>query len=329
MHNATPSMQAIAVMTSGGDAPGMNSAIRSVVRTALGKGLDVYGIQRGYTGLLEGDIFSMDASSVGNIIQKGGTILGTSRCPEFHEPEIRKEAANILKRKKIDGLVVIGGNGSFNGAQQLSSEHSLPVAAIPGTIDNDIENTCYTIGFDTAVETAVNAVDKIRDTANAHERIFIVEVMGRSSHAIAVHTGVCTGAEQVITNVDDHDFEALAQKVRAGRKRGKRSFIFIIAERDQPGHAYAIKEKLQQEYALSSHVSILGHLQRGGSPTAHDRYLASVMGYRAVEALVEGHQASVTALRNGQVVIAPLADSLAKRNHVEGFPLKLTHRLSI
>ncbi|ABK45515.1 6-phosphofructokinase [Magnetococcus marinus MC-1] len=322
-------MNTIAVMTSGGDAPGMNSAIRAVVRTAIGAEMEVLGIRRGYSGLLEGDLIPMDAASVGNILQKGGTVLGTSRCAEFLKPEIRQEAANILRRKHVDGLVVIGGNGSFNGAYQLHQEHDIPVVGVPGTIDNDIQGTHYTIGFDTAVETGVYAVDKIRDTANAHDRIFLVEVMGRHSPAIAIHTGVCTGAEHVIHTPENTDYDTLVSGIRRGRKRGKNSFIIIVAEGQVPGSAYQVQKHLADNYQIASHVAILGHLQRGGSPTAHDRFIAASMGFHAVQALKTGEVATVTACRDGRIQLVPLQECLEKNDAIDAFSLNLTQQLAI
>ena len=241
-------IKSIAVLCSGGDSPGMNCAIRSVVRTGIGSGLEVYGIQRGYQGLLQGNFRLMNESSVGNIIQKGGTMLQTSRCPEFFQKETRKEAANLLKRKNIDALVVIGGNGSFAGAMALHKEHNFPVVGIPGTIDNDISGTDYTIGFDTAVQTAVEAVDKIRDTAFSHERTFIVEVMGRKSPDIALHVGVCTGAENIILPHSDIDYKQISSDIERGIRRGKGSSILIVAEGEGPGLSYEVQKELKEKY---------------------------------------------------------------------------------
>ena len=287
-------VKTIAVLCSGGDAPAMNSAIRAVVRSAIGAGLKVYGVKKGYAGLLTGDIHLMDASSVGNILQRGGTILQTSRCKEFFKEETRKEAANILKRKGIDGLIVIGGNGSLKGAVKLHEEHNIPIVGIPGSIDNDIHGTDYSIGFDTAVQTAVEAVDKIRDTASSHERNFIVEVMGRKSEAIAFHVGVCTGAENIISPSRKVDYKALYQDIQRGIDRGKNSSLIIVAEGEKPGLSYQVQKKLKELYNVETHVCILGHIQRGGRPTANDRFMASQMGILAVEAIK----------RNGPAVIA-------------------------
>jgi len=322
-------IQSLAVMCSGGDSPGMNCAIRSVVRTAIASNLKVYGIKKGYSGLLEGDIISMDASSVGNIIQHGGTILQTSRCKEFHKKEIRKEAAHILNRKKIDALVVIGGDGSFNGAYKLHQEHNIKVVGIPGTIDNDISGTDYTIGFDTAVQTAVNAVDKIRDTAHSHARIFIVEVMGRKSPAIALHTGVCTGAENIVLPAEDINVDNIASDIRRGINRGKSSSIIIVAEGESPGLSYNLQKKLQENHSLESHVCILGHTQRGGNPTAIDRFIASGMGHLAVQGIIKGEKSFVTAFVKGSVEMVPFEKCLAKKSEYLPQYMDLVKTLSI
>lgn len=322
-------MKKIAVLCSGGDSPGMNCAVRAVVRTAIGLDLEVYGIKRGYSGLLQGDFQKMDASSVGNILQHGGTILQTSRCLDFLEADVRKEAANILKRKNIDGLIVIGGNGSFNGAYQLAQEQGVKLIGIPGTIDNDIEGTDNTIGFDTAVQTAVNAVDKIRDTAHSHDRTFIVEVMGRKSAAIALHVGVCTGAENIVLDPDNVDSSQICEDINRGLKRGKKSSIIVTAEGSTSGFAYNVKEKLENEKGIRAHVCILGHIQRGGNPTNHDRFMASKMGYKAVHALVGGADCEAIVYRQGQVTQAPLSECLNKKDEANPEYIELARALSI
>ena len=319
----------IAVLCSGGDSPGMNCAIRAVVRTGIGAGLEVYGIQKGYAGLLEGNIRLLDVSSVGNILQHGGTMLQTSRCPEFMTEEGRREAANLLKRKKIDALVVIGGDGSFNGAMKLNTEHLIPVVGIPGTIDNDIDGTDYTIGFDTAVQNAVEAVDKIRDTANSHARTFIVEVMGRKSPAIALKVGICTGAENVILPTTTVDYEKIVNDIDRGIKRGKTSSILIAAEGEVEGVGHTIQRELKDKFNLQAHVCILGHIQRGGNPSPTDRLIASQMGQLAVKALVNGDTATAICVRNGKVVTAPLKECLRKKNEFDLSDVELLNSLSI
>lgn len=323
------SIKRIAVLCSGGDSPGMNCAIRAVVRTGIGSGLEVYGIQKGYAGLLEGNIRQLDVSSVGNILQHGGTILQTSRCPEFQTEEGRREAANLLKRKKIDALIVIGGDGSFNGAMKLHDEHQIPVVGIPGTIDNDIDGTEYTIGFDTAVQNAVDAVDKIRDTANSHARTFIVEVMGRRSPAIALKVGICSGAENVILPTASIDYEKIVNDIDRGIKRGKTSSIIIAAEGEVEGVGHTIQKILKDNFNLSAHVCILGHIQRGGNPTPTDRYIASQMGQMAVEALISDQTAMATVFVNGKVSLAPLKNCLRKKNEFDVSDIELLTALSI
>ncbi len=326
---AEKKIKKVGILCSGGDSPGMNCAIRAFVRTAIGAGLEVYGIRRGYAGLLEGDIIKMDESSVGNILQHGGTILQTSRCPEFHEADIRKEASHILARKKIDALAVIGGNGSFNGAHALHEEHGIPIAALPGTIDNDITGTNYTIGFDTAVQTAVEAVDKIRDTASSHARTFIVEVMGRSSAAIALHVGVCTGAENVVVPSDNIAYGQIASDIQRGIARGKNSSIIICAEGKVPGLSYKIQENLKETHDIDAHVCILGHIQRGGNPSSLDRFIASRMGFVAVNELLNGNKAFVTAFVSGEVTPVPLNECLEKRDEYLPQTVDLVKALSI
>lgn len=314
-------IKSIAILCSGGDSPGMNCAIRSVVRSGIGNGIEVYGIKRGYAGLLEGELFKMDASSVGNIIQHGGTILQTSRCPEFKQADTRREAAHLLKRKKIDALVVIGGDGSFNGAWTLHQEHGIPVAGIPGTIDNDLASSDYTIGFDTAVRTAVEAVDKIRDTAHSHARTFIVEVMGRHSPAIALHVGVCSGAENVVLPAEKINIDGIAADIMRGIKRGKSSSIIIVAEGSQPGIlSYEIQQKLKEAHSLEAHVCVLGHIQRGGNPSPIDRFIASRMGNIAVEQLLAGDQAIATVYLQGAVQTVSLDKCLTRKsNYLPGY----------
>jgi len=329
MEANTKTIKSLAVLCSGGDSPGMNSAVRSVVRTAIGLGIDVYGIYKGYSGLLEGNIHKLNLSSVGNIIQRGGTILDTSRCLEFHTPEIRQEAAHILARKHIDALIVIGGNGSFAGAMTLHQEHDIPVIGIPGTIDNDISGTEYTIGFNTAVQTAVNAVDNIRDTASAHARTFLVEVMGRKSSFIALQVGICTGAEHVVLSNQAVDYEKIVNGINKGTERGKTSSIIIVAEGEKAGLSYEIKDTLMTQYNLSVHACILGHIQRGGSPTALDRLIASRMGYAAVQGLDQGLRCHVTAFNKGEIEMAPLSACMTGKNESTEAQLELIRALAI
>ena len=323
------SIKKIAVLCSGGDSPGMNCAIRAVVRTAIGEGLVVYGIQKGYEGLLENNIRELSVSSVGNILQHGGTILQTSRSKEFRTPEGRTKAANILKGHGIEALIVIGGDGSYNGAMKLHEEHGFRVVGIPGTIDNDISGTDYTIGFDTAVQNAVDAVDKIRDTANSHARTFIVEVMGRKSPAIALKVGICTGAENVVLPTASIDYQKISADIDRGIKRGKTSSIIIAAEGEEPGIGYTIQKNLKEQFQLEAHVCILGHIQRGGNPTPTDRLIASQMGSTAVKAVVNGENASATVFLNGKVVLSSLSNCLRKKNEFDVSEVELLNSLSI
>lgn len=305
----------IGLLCSGGDSPGMNCAIRAVVRTALFHGIQVTGIKRGYAGLLRGEFQTMNLSSVGNIIQRGGTILQTSRSPEFMKPAFRKKAVDILRAQRIEALVVIGGDGSFNGAMALWQEHNFPVVGIPGTIDNDISNTEYTIGFDTAVQTAIEAVDRVRDTAHSHARTFLVEVMGRNSSAIALKVGVCTGAENILLPHETVNHQKLVDDIQRGIARGKESSIIVVAEGPVAGRSYEIQKVLKEKFGMDTHVVILGHIQRGGSPSQNDRFISSQMGNIAVEALIDGKFPVVTVVQNGKVLLTDLANCTTKADH--------------
>lgn len=322
-------IKSIALLTSGGDGPGMNAAIRAIVRAGIYNGFKVWGIHRGYSGLLEGEIELMSASSVGNIMQRGGTILKTSRCPEFHKKEIRGEAAHILRRKGIDSLIVIGGDGSFNGAHLFHLENDFPVVGVPGTIDNDISGTQYSIGFNTAVETGIEAVDKIRDTAASHDRTFLVEVMGRNSGTLALHVGVCTGAENILFPQDKVDYEQIVNDIKRGIMRGKNSSIIIVAEGKVEGRSYEIQKILKTRYKLDSRVCILGHTQRGGNPSAIDRFFASNMGCLAVDAIMKNNYPTVTAYVDGHFTLVPMENCLKKKNEVEERYINLAKVLSI
>lgn len=300
----TRNYKSIAVLTSGGDAPGMNAAIRAVVRYALAQGLEVHGVMKGYSGLLEGDLHAMTASSVANIIQRGGTILKTDRCAAFFKKSVRQEAANLLRRKAVDALVVIGGDGSFAGANLLEKETGFPTIGIPGTIDNDIAGTDDTIGFDTAVNTAIDSIDKIRDTASSHDRIFIVEVMGRSSGFIASQVGLGGGAETILVPERKISVAEVARNIARGVKRGKSSSIIVMAEGEKPGLSYRVATALEKK-GYSTKVCILGHTQRGGIPSAHDRLIASVMGASAVAYLLAGKSGGMVGIQGGEVKLVP------------------------
>ena len=298
----------IGVLTSGGDAPGMNAAIRAVVRQADALGHETWGIFRGYQGLLEGDLEPLPSRACANILQRGGTILQTARCLAFHQPETRTEAARILKEAGIEALVVIGGDGSFRAAQALMREHGVACAGIPGTIDNDLPGTDRTLGFDTALNTAVEAIDRIRDTASSHGRLFLVEVMGRSSGMLAVHTALACGAEAVLYPESPEDsLESLVARLKAHWDAGKRSSIVVVAEGDTVGRAMAVGEQLKRDYALDLRVVVLGHIQRGGSPTALDRIWGSRWGAEAVRRLDRGERGFYMAEVAGAAVAQPLS----------------------
>ena len=279
----------IGVLTSGGDSPGMNAAIRAVVRTGNYYGLEVFGIMRGFSGIIENDIIPMHSRSVANIIQRGGTILKTARCKDFFQPEGRRKAYENLKKLGIDGLVVIGGDGSFRGADIFSREYDIPCIGLPGTIDKDIAGTDFTIGFDTAVNTAVEAIDKIRDTADAHDRLFIIEVMGRDAGYIALHSGIATGAEHILIPERKTDIDELIGSLQEKERRKKLVNMVVVAEGDDFGGANEVAKLVKERMPMAdTRVCILGHIQRGGSPTCLDRLIASRMGYAAVECLLEG-----------------------------------------
>ncbi|WP_046369534.1 6-phosphofructokinase [Flavihumibacter petaseus] len=292
----------IGVLTSGGDSPGMNAAVRAVVRTGLYHGLEVFGVMRGYSGMVEDDIFQMESRSVANIIQRGGTILKTARCKEFFEYEGRKKAYDNLKKRGINGLVVIGGDGSFNGALKFSKEFDIPCIGLPGTIDKDIAGTDFTIGFDTAVNTAVEAIDKIRDTADAHDRLFIIEVMGRDAGYIALHSGIATGAEHILIPEKKTDIDDVVNSLAEKEKRRKLVNLIVVAEGDEFGGAEEVAKHVKAKLPnVDTRVCILGHIQRGGSPTCLDRLIASRMGYHAVESLLINRHNVMVGIQNNKM----------------------------
>jgi 6-phosphofructokinase 1 len=300
-------MRRIGVLTSGGDAPGMNAAIRAVVRHSLGRGLEVVGIRRGYAGLLAGELEPLTRAGVANIIQRGGTLLGTSRSEEFREPAGRARAAAVLRGGGIGGLIAIGGDGTLEGASLLHEEQGVVVAGVPGTIDNDVAGTDFTLGFDTAVNTALDAIDRIRDTAASHDRLFLVEVMGRTCADIALAVGVAGGAEEVLLPEETRDLEYLAIELRRSWERGKRSSIIVVAEGGEESRAFVIGRRLELA-GFEPRVCVLGHIQRGGTPTARDRILGSRLGAAAVDILMEG-QTAMAGETAGQVVRVPLRDA--------------------
>jgi 6-phosphofructokinase 1 len=302
------SIKRIGVLTSGGDSPGMNAAIRSVVRTASFHGLQCTAIYRGYQGMIEGDFEDFNARSVNNIIQKGGTILKSARCEAFRAAEGRKTAHEQLIGAGIDAIVVIGGNGSLTGAQKLNEEFGFPVMGIPGTIDNDILGTDYTIGFDTAINTVVEAIDKIRDTASSHNRLFFVEVMGRDVGLVALNSGVGAGAEEILIPEQNLGLDRLLESLKHSKESGKSSSIVVVAEGDKTGkNVFELKEYVEKHLPIYDvRVSVLGHMQRGGSPTCFDRVLASRMGVKAVESLMEGKTNYMIGIENNQMVLTPI-----------------------
>ncbi|HQW83050.1 MAG TPA: 6-phosphofructokinase [Ferruginibacter sp.] len=318
----------IGVLTSGGDSPGMNACIRAVVRTGVYYGLDVYGILRGYSGMVENDIIKMESRSVANIIQRGGTILKTSRCKEFFTPEGRQLAYNNLKNLGINGLVIIGGDGSFRGAQIFSNEFDIPCIGLPGTIDKDIAGTDFTIGFDTAVNTAVEAIDKIRDTADAHDRLFIIEVMGRDAGYIALHSGIATGAENILIPERKTDIDSIIKSLEEKEKRKKLVNLIVVAEGEMFGGVELAKLIKERMPLLETRVCILGHIQRGGPPTCFDRLIASRMGYSAVESLIEGRHNIFVGILNNKMHYIPLDEAVKKKQHISEEWLKIVKILA-
>ncbi len=300
----------IGVLTSGGDAPGMNAAVRAVTRTALQKGFKVIGIRRGYNGLLNGDMVELKARDVSNIIQRGGTEIFTARCKEFKEWEYVLKAKEVCEKANMAGVVVIGGDGSFRGAADLSKA-GIPCVGIPGTIDNDIQCSEYTIGYDTAMNTVMELVDKLRDTSHSHERCAVVEVMGRGAGHIALNTGIAVGAIASLVPEVPYNFEDIVNKIRAGRQSGKEQFIIIVAE--GVGGTEELAKRIQAETGIESRVTILGHVQRGGSPTVRDRVMASEMGYYAVELLEKGIGNRVVGVKNGKVYDVDIQEALSMK----------------
>ncbi|MGX1930539.1 6-phosphofructokinase [Flagellimonas sp. 2504JD4-2] len=309
----------IAVFTSGGDSPGMNAGIRSVVRTCAYLNIECVGIYRGYQGMIEGDFKPMDARSVNNIINKGGTILKSARCEEFRTKEGRKKAYDQLVKEGIDAFVVIGGNGSFTGALLFNEEYNFPIMGMPGTIDNDILGSTYTIGFDTAINTVVEAIDKIRDTASSHNRLFFVEVMGRDVGHIALNAGVGAGAEEILIPEQNLGLERLVDSLKRSKKSGKSSSIVIVAEGDKIGkNVFELKEYVEEHLPIYDvRVSVLGHMQRGGNPTCFDRVLASRMGVKAVESLLEGKSNYMVGIRDNNLILTPISEAIKAHTEID------------
>ena len=320
-------MKSIAVLTSGGDAPGMNPAVRAVVRTACQRGIKVYGVDRGYTGLINGDIHEMNLRSVSDIITRGGTILYSARCPEFKTEEGLQKAVSTCKKFGIDGMVIIGGDGSFRGARDLSLR-GIPCIGLPGTIDNDISCTDYTIGYDTCLNTIVQMVDRIRDTSESHDRCTVVEVMGRGAGYLALEAGIAVGATSIIVPEVEYDIERdVIARIREFQKTGKKHFIVIVAE--GVGGTAEIAKKIEAETGVESRATILGHVQRGGSPPARDRIMASQMGSRAVDLLTQGIGNRVVGIRDNKIVDFDIFEALKMTKTIDMKDYELAHEISI
>jgi 6-phosphofructokinase 1 len=323
-------MKKIAVFTSGGDAPGMNSCIRAIVRGATYHGVEVYGIVRGYNGMIKGDIIPLNSQSVSNIIQRGGTILKSARSKEFITTEGREKAYKQLQDKGIEGLIAIGGNGTFTGAEIFYNEYKIPTVGAPGTIDNDLFGTDYTIGFDTAVNTALDAIDKIRDTADSHDRVFFIEVMGRDSGYIAIQCGIAGGAEAVMIPENLTPVSEIVNILEKGIAKAKSSSIVVVAEGDEEGNAQKVAQKIKtlMSKELDIRVTTLGHIQRGGIPTAYDRILASRLGLGALEGLLRGEKNVMAGVVNNQLVYTPFHDTITKKKPVSEDLIRMVEILS-
>ena len=323
-------IKCIGILTSGGDAPGMNAAIRAVTRSAIYNGLKVKGIYRGYKGLITGEIKEFKTENVSNIIQLGGTILKTARCQEFRTPEGRQIAYETMQREGIDALIIIGGDGSLTGARLLAQEFDVPCIGLPGTIDNDLFGTDMTIGYDTALNTILDAVDKIRDTATSHERLFFVEVMGRDAGFLALNGAIAAGAEAAIIPEFNTEVDQLEEFINNGFRKSKNSSIVLVAESEITGGAMHYAERVKNEYPqYDVRVTILGHLQRGGRPTAHDRIIASRMGVASIQALMEGQRNVMIGIENDQIVYVPFAKAIKNDKPIDRELVNVLHELSI
>jgi 6-phosphofructokinase 1 len=322
-------LKKIGVLTSGGDAPGMNACIRAVVRCGSSHKLEVVGIRRGYAGLLEGDLTRLDARAVANIIQRGGTILETARCEEMKTAEGLKKAVAILQQEGIEGLITIGGDGTFRGAAALAELGGIKVIGIPGTIDNDVYGTDYAIGFDTAINTALDAIDKIRDTAGSLQRPFFIEVMGRDRGFIALDVGIAGGAEDILVPETETKIEELCLEIKRNFKRGKKSCIVIVAEGDEAGGVFRVAQQVWERLRVEYRICVLGHIQRGGSPTARDRILASKLGAAAIDALASGRTGYMVGELEGKISFTPLRETWEKRKELDNNLLQLARVLAI
>jgi 6-phosphofructokinase 1 len=321
-------MKRIGVLTSGGDAPGMNACIRAVVRYGVSRKLEVVGIRQGYHGLLEGDFIKLGSRSVANIIYRGGTFLETARCEEMKTQAGIRKANEILQREGIEGLITIGGDGTLRGATALAEAENMKVISIPSTIDNDVYGTDYTIGFDTAINTALDAIDKIRDTAGSLQRLFFIEVMGRSRGFIALEVGIAGGAEDILIPEVETKIEQLCLDIKSSFKRGKKSSIVIVAEGDEAGGAFSIAQQVWERLKLEYRICVLGHVQRGGSPTARDRVLASKLGAAAVDALIKGMSGYMVGESKGEIAFTPLRETWEKRKELDSNLLQLVKVLA-
>lgn len=320
----------IGILTSGGDSPGMNAAIRAVVRTAIYHGMEVFGIHRGYQGMIDGEIHPLKTTDVSNIIQRGGTILKTARSEAFRTSEGRAKAFEQLQQHGIEGLILIGGDGTFRGANAFFEQYPIPAVGLPGTIDKDLSGTDYTIGFDTAVNTAVEAIDKIRDTAEAHDRLFIVEVMGRDAGYIAINSGIACGAEDILVPEVVTDIETVLKRIQDDERRKKTVHILVVAEGDDYGSGNDLHKVVKDRFPhLSSRVCVLGHIQRGGSPTYADRVLASRLGYAAVQAILEGKFQVMAGIVNNEVVYTPFTDVVKQNAPIDADLLEMIRILAI
>ena len=326
----TPSIKCIGILTSGGDSPGMNAAIRAVTRSAIYNNIEVKGIYRGFKGLLTNEIVPFKTNSVSNIIQQGGTVLKTARCDEFLKPEGRKTAFENMRKHDIEALVVIGGDGSLSGARIFAQEHNIPIVGLPGTIDNDLLGTDVTIGYDTALNTIVESVDKIRDTASSHERLFFIEVMGRNCGALALNSAIAAGAEAAIIPEISIEKDQLHEFISQGFRKTKNSSLVLVAESEITGGALQLAERVKNQYPqYDVRVSILGHLQRGGSPTARDRILASRMGYAAIQSLLEDQRNIMIGIRNEEIVYVPFSKAIKREKPINPELVHLLKVLSI
>lgn len=320
----------IGIMTSGGDSPGMNAAVRAVVRTAVYHGIDVFGIRRGYQGMIDGDIFQMTTTDVSNIIQRGGTILKTARSKEFMTDAGMKKAYEQLQEKGIEALVLIGGDGTFRGAVNFFEKYTIPAVGLPGTIDNDLGGTDFTIGFDTAVNTAVDAIDKIRDTAEAHDRLFIVEVMGRDAGYIAINSGIACGAEDILIPETVTDIDEVLNRIDQDERRKKTVHIIVVAEGDDFGSGKDVMARVKERFPmLDTRLCVLGHIQRGGSPSYADRVLASRLGHAAVTALLEGKTQVMAGLDNGKIIYTPFKNAIKQNTFISKDMLEMVRVLSV